>query len=284
MKDEIFCTIREVSALVGVSSGTIRNWEKNDLFHAHRDENNYRIYILQDIEYLKKLKEYSIDQRLSIPAIKKLIEMDLDLIYSGFHSEDNPETNDIRQDNRPLKRELFQKWKAIREKRGLTLEDVSKASGVSISYLSRIENMNANVSLEIMNTLSNYYGETLTYFYETKAFSEKNVVRSKERCEIESGLDGIHIESLINRNSTVMRPTIFTVQPNCGQTHFHSHRGEEFIFVLEGEILIILEDGVENYLKKNDSISFPSMTEHKWKNVSEKKCRMLWVHSPISAN
>lgn len=282
MREHIICNIKEAAELVGVSPGTIRNWERDGLFSPHRNDNNYRIFSLKDIEYLRKLKNYSIDQRLNIQAIKKLIDTDLSLVYAGLPSEDNSENNDDT-DSTLFKRELFEKWKSVRSQRNLTLEDVSKATGISISYLSRIENMNANVSLEIINILSEYYGETLTYFYDTNTFSDEYKVRKKDRFKIESGLSGVYIESLINRKNTVMRPTIFTVMPDSGQEHSHSHRGEEFILVLEGEIIITLDNNDEYHLSKNDSVSFPSITNHKWKNISDKKCKLIWVHSPINA-
>ncbi|WRS26131.1 cupin domain-containing protein [Oscillospiraceae bacterium MB08-C2-2] len=283
MENEIVCNIKEAAEQVGVSPGTIRNWEKDGLFSAHRNSSNYRIYRFQDIEYLKKLKSYSIDQKLNIQAIKKLMETDLSFVYSGFPSESNSKSGDEISAFSIKKKELFEKWKGIRERRKLTLEDVSKATGISISYLSRIENMNANVSLEIINILADYYGETLTYFYETTAFAEEFMVREKERCQIESSLKGVCIESLINRKNTVMRPTIFTVLPKSGQTHFHSHRGEEFIFVLEGQVTVTLEDDKEYILHQNDSVSFPSLTKHKWQNTSNQICKLIWVHSPLNA-
>ncbi|GLC78559.1 hypothetical protein LBYZC6_06730 [Lacrimispora brassicae] len=282
MNDEIRFNIKEVAAIVGVSPATIRNWEKNELFVAKRDANNYRVFHLNDIEQLKKIKEYSLDQRLNNQAIKKAMSRDISMAYSGLPSAlDNPASENAGKGY--SKKLISEKWKQIREERNLTLDQVSKDTGISASYLSRIENMNANISLDILNRLSDYYGESIIYFYGDNETGDQYITKKAERDPIDIGLSGVYIESLIKRKKTVMRPALFTVLPNSGQKRLHAHRGEEFIIVTEGEITVTLNTSETYILKEGDSLNFPSQTPHLWYNHSNKICILLWVHSPINA-
>lgn len=280
MNDEILFNIKEVASIVGVSPATIRNWERKDLFASRRDDNNYRIYHLKDVDYLKKIKEYS-DQRLNAQAIKKLLENDVSIAYDGF----TPLAGNTTSSDEVIysKKLLSQKWKLAREQKQLTLDEVSNDTGISTSYLSRIENMNANISLDILNRLSEYYGESLIYFYGDDELADTLYVEKKDRDPIDIGLEGVYIESLIKRKNTVMRPAIYTVLPSSGQKRSHSHRGEEFIYIIQGEIAVILDTNEKFILKEGDSMNFPSSTSHYWYNDSNKICTLIWVHSPISA-
>ena len=47
--------IREAARFLGVSAGTLRNWEKSDKIKTHRNPvNGYRLYKKKDLEMLLK--------------------------------------------------------------------------------------------------------------------------------------------------------------------------------------------------------------------------------------
>lgn len=55
-----FITIKNVALILGVSRGTLRNWDKDGKLIAHRHPfNNYRIYKIEDIEKLIEMMETS---------------------------------------------------------------------------------------------------------------------------------------------------------------------------------------------------------------------------------
>ena len=65
-EDNITFTISQVAKMLGVVPATIRNWEKNGLIKAKRTASNYRVFTLDDIETLKKIKEYSGEKRMGV--------------------------------------------------------------------------------------------------------------------------------------------------------------------------------------------------------------------------
>ena len=70
---------------------------------------------------------------------------------------------------------------------------------------------------------------------------------------------------LLAWGNTVMEPHLFRVAPEAGSGDSYTHDGEEFLYMLRGELAITLEQ--EEYrLKPGDSFYFESATPHHWKN------------------
>ena len=70
--------IKEFSEKTGLTSYTIRFYEKKDLFRVKRDKKNRRIYDETDIEWIKMLKRLK-DMGMKLSEIKKYS----DLRYEG---------------------------------------------------------------------------------------------------------------------------------------------------------------------------------------------------------
>ncbi len=62
-----FLTVNEVAKILGITPLTVRNWDKKGQLVAYRNPvNNYRLYKVEDVEFLIRKIE------LSKPSIKKL--------------------------------------------------------------------------------------------------------------------------------------------------------------------------------------------------------------------
>lgn len=67
-----FLTVKQVAKLLGVTSLTVRNWDKRGKLQAYRNPiNNYRVYKVGDVENLLKDIDQSKDRREVEPAIPK---------------------------------------------------------------------------------------------------------------------------------------------------------------------------------------------------------------------
>jgi len=271
--DNVTFNISQVAKMIGVVPETIRNWEKNSLFQANRSKNNYRIFTLDDLEILKKIKDYSINQGMGINAIKKLLPS----------TSTNPIVNLVNEEKTPTysKKLLSKKWKSMRQKKGYTLEEVSSVVGISPSHLSKLENEHANVSLDVLHKLANFYGESTVYFFDLDVTEDQYIPREKGE-SIDIGIPGIDMRSLISVKEHNIYPILYTIEPGCGNLDSHSHNGEEFIYILSGKIEITLNSQEYYVLKKGDSFYFRGSESHSWKNPSFKnKTKLLWVHSSL---
>jgi len=263
--EEIVFNISDVAKIVGVVPATVRNWEKAGLIQPKRKGNNYRVYNFNDIEILKKIKEYADEKNMSLSLIKQLLSKDVS--YSKEKSVYDKEF-------------YHAKLKKHREDEGYTLEEVSNAVGISPSYLSRIENGKTGVTYEILNKLAAFYGESTLRFFDIKNNEDSEVIRKGEGKILLTGLQGVTIESLINSDNDSFESVKFIVEPRCGDFKSHNHHsGEEFIHVLKGKLTVTLDDTTEFIIEEGDSIHFKSNRMHKWHNPSDDIAEILWVHS-----
>ena len=62
-----------------------------------------------------------------------------------------------------------------------------------------------------------------------------------------------------------MEPHLFRVAPEAGSGDSYTHEGEEFLYILRGELAITVQEK-QYQLKTGDSFYFESATPHRWKN------------------
>jgi DNA-binding transcriptional MerR regulator/quercetin dioxygenase-like cupin family protein len=270
---QLMFTIQQVARILKVVPGTIRNWEKESLFIARRGDNNYRVYDFADISFLKRIRDLSVDRRLSYSVIREMLHLQI--------RERNARSDEsTTQQSDGARKLLSHKWRYFREQSGYTLEEVSSEVGISPSYLSKIENGLANISFEILERLAEYYNQNILFFFEEERPPRKKVERMGGT-PVSIGLDGVDIQSLIAGEDAHLKAMYYSVEPGCGNYHEHSHFGEEFVYVLEGEIRFTLNDSEDYHLEAGDSFFFHSTEKHKWINPGKVPSRVLWVYSPF---
>lgn len=272
--DDITFNISEIAKVLGVVPATIRNWEKSGIFVAKRSENNYRMYTIDDLEHLKKIKELLDTHKMGGSGIAKLLPS---------VSSSNPLVNIVERDKQTTysRKFLNDKWKETREKKGYTLEEVSSAVGISPSHLSKLENGHVNISLDILEKIAYFYGESPVYFFDLE-HSDKKQIPLGQGEEVNIGIPGVAMESLIGVKGASLYPIMYTVEPGCGNLDPHTHNGQEFIFMISGKIEVTLNENEVYLLKKDDAFFFRGSEKHCWKNPSIRtKATLLWVHSPF---
>ena len=273
-EDRLTFTISQAAKILGVVPATIRNWEKSGLITPMRTESNYRVFTLEDMETLKKIKFYSNDKRMGIQAIKMLLPS------SGAISDVQMI---VEQQKGPMysKKLISEKWRDIRKQQGYTLEEVSKAVGISVAHLSNLER-GGNVSLDLLNKLAHFYRESPLYFMQN-AVQDNHLIRkgSGERFQLKDD-PGIEMVSLVGMRDHVMYPVLCTVEPGSGNTTPHTHNGEEMVYILSGVVEYRLNDDPPYILHPGDTFYYRGSDLHSWQNISNKPAKLLWVHSTIA--
>ena len=146
----------------------------------------------------------------------------------------------------------------LRTRRGLSLAQVAKAAGISVGFLSALERSQMSASVGTLRKLARYYRTNILDFFDPTE-SNTRLVSSGKRKVLEAG-PGVRME-LLAWGNTVMEPHLFRIAPKAGSGESYSHEGEEFLYVLRGELKISLE-GEEYHLKPGDSFYFESATPH----------------------
>ena len=270
IEDGVFFTIKEVAEQVGVVPATIRNWEKEGVFTAKRTPSGYRIYTLDDIDKLKTIRHYSKEESMGMSAIRR------------FCSAQRPSNTVKSADDRSVvsKKLLSQKWKEYRIQRGYLLDDVANEVGISSSYLSKIENGQANVSYDVLQRMAAFYGENMLYFINTEEEDDCYLVRQNEGKAFSIGIEGVAIEPLIALKKHTLSAMLYTVEPGAGRDTNEGHSGEEFVHVLAGRVKMEV-NGQECVMRSGDSITFPSSAPHGWRNCGKSVAKILWVYTPL---
>jgi DNA-binding transcriptional MerR regulator/mannose-6-phosphate isomerase-like protein (cupin superfamily) len=257
---DAYLKIGDVARRVGVSPSVIRSWESLGLAKPKRTESKYRLYSADDVKLLKRARFLRKVRGLNAPAIVELLRREGKARPAADGSAGAIGSH-LRQ---------------LRGKRKLSLAQVARAVGISVGFLSALERSQMSASVGTLRKLARFYKTNILDFFDASGASSRQV-RPAERKVLEAG-PGVRMELLAWGNA-VMEPHLFRVAPEAGSGDSYTHAGEEFLYVLRGELAITLEQ--EEYrLKAGDSFYFESATPHQWKNPGRTEAWLLWVNTP----
>jgi len=177
-----------------------------------------------------------------------------------------------------------EKIKVLRERKGLSLKDLADSTGFSTALLSQMENHLVSPSLGTMIKLARAMGVKVGDFLGETEGEPFTIVRKDERKNVSrfASKDGVKYgysyESLgFDKKDRHMEPFIVTLEPATVKAMKTSvHEGEEFIFVLEGEMEVILGNHTD-VLYPGDSIYYDSTIPHRVQCHQDKITRILAV-------
>ena len=78
-----------------------------------------------------------------------------------------------------------------------------------------------------------------------------------------------------------LEPILVTLSENGSSVPDDPHDGEEFGYVLSGNIVLVIGNR-ELKLKKGDSFCFKPLETHYIKNPAKREARVIWVTTPPS--
>jgi transcriptional regulator with XRE-family HTH domain len=177
-----------------------------------------------------------------------------------------------------------EKIKALREQKGLSLKELADLTGFSTALLSQMENHLVSPSLGTIIKMAGALGVRVGDFLGETEGEPYTIVRKEERKKVSrfASKDGVKYgysyESLgFEKKDRHMEPFIVTLEPATVKTSKTSvHEGEEFIFVLEGEMEVILGNHTD-ILYPGDSIYYDSTIPHRVQCHQDKITRILAV-------
>jgi len=153
----------------------------------------------------------------------------------------------------------------LRYQRNMTQKELADIVGVTKGYISRIENSTTSPPVGTLIGIAQALGVKINSFFESvDPEIIRTVTRADERPLV--GFDGD--ESLRYEHLSMKFPNrafetyIISGDTNAGVTKNIMHSGQEFLYVLEGEIVIEIEEE-EIFLKPGDSILFDSSYPHR---------------------
>ena len=175
--------------------------------------------------------------------------------------------------------------RTLRKEKSLSLRELSQLSGLSTGFLSMVERGRSSLALTSLNNVAKALDTDLADLFASErkvrvSHPLPHVSRAKEdgRLSIASSQRVYKVLSP-RAPGLVIEPLLVTVGPNSELEEPYSHEGEEFAYVIEGE-LIFAVDSEEYRLGPGDSIHLLPTVPHAIRNDTEEPAKVLWVLTP----
>ncbi|WP_319499053.1 cupin domain-containing protein [uncultured Cohaesibacter sp.] len=178
--------------------------------------------------------------------------------------------------------ELGQMVREARKKKGWTLEETGRHAGIGRSTLSKIENGLTSPGFDIVRRLTQSLElETPNLFLQSgkSDLTGRRDVTRKGEGETKVTATYSH-ELLCNElTSKAMLPYVSTIKARdiSDFGDWIRHRGEEFMFVLSGELELHTEHYRPLAMKAGDSVYYDSSMGHCCVTTSKEDAVVLWV-------
>jgi DNA-binding transcriptional MerR regulator/quercetin dioxygenase-like cupin family protein len=259
-----------VAERVGCSPATIRLWEQQGLITPKRSLSGYRLFDQDDLTRVQRIAYLRNVEKLNAAAIRRE--------FATARRAPGPTEGAVR--SAPS---LGSQLRRLRLEGGRTLAQVAAATGMSTSFLSSVEREQSGVSVPALQRLLSFYGTTLAALIDSAQGERRRgraiLTRAGKGSHFAYRSNEITIEQLAH-GPVLMEVQLFTVQPGGSSEGGYTHKGEEFIYVLEGQLEVWLEDAERYVLRVGDCLYYPSSVEHRWRNSGRTPARLLWVNTP----
>lgn len=178
--------------------------------------------------------------------------------------------------------ELGKRLRELRRAHGHSLAKVADATNISTSFLSLVEAGRSDITLRRLLRLIDFYGITLGDLLPDGDGEEHLVVRRDARRHVVSPAEGIDCFYLFFEPGRVMMPMLFHIQAGGSTAERARHDGEEFVYVLQGQLRIEVEGLEPLTLTEGDSAYFPGSRPHAYSNDGADELRFIAVVTPPS--
>ncbi len=167
----------------------------------------------------------------------------------------------------------------LRLENNLTQEELANRVELTKGYISQLENNLTSPSINTLLDILEVLGTNISDFFDMK--KEEKVVFKEEEFFEKNNNDLHHKISWIVPNALKyeMEPIIIEIEPFGKSVIDDPHSGEEFGYVLEGEINLVLNKKKHKVLR-GETFYYMANVEHYLENNSKKNAKVLWISTP----
>jgi DNA-binding transcriptional MerR regulator/quercetin dioxygenase-like cupin family protein len=260
--------IQQAAKLVGSSPVQLRKWEQQHLIAPARTPSGYRSYTIADIERMQRIQSL-MASGVNAAGVRRILDQ-------SRHSGRNGSTASAPVHSRGAGHTV----RDLRKSRDLTLRDLSSMTGLSPSYISAVERGAAVPSIASLQKIAAAFNTNVLGLM-TESYEAPNLLVRADARRVIEGDKGVRIEDMSTAGSN-LEPLLFSFQPGCGSDGAISHEGEEFLFVLSGQLHLRLDGSDDYYLNPGDSMAFRSERAHEFGNPNDTGAPtvVLWINTP----
>jgi transcriptional regulator with XRE-family HTH domain len=177
--------------------------------------------------------------------------------------------------------QLGKKIRDLRLRRGLTVQRLAEASGLSKGFISQVENDRTSPSLATLSELARSLDTSVAYLV-VEEQPVPHVVRASERPRIHVGGNTSRVELLSaqpKRNLELVQAELPPGLSAGSKRHFH--HGEEIVLCLEGRLRLTCGQHVIE-LAEGDTCHYDGRVPHAVENAGETVARVLIAMTPAA--
>ncbi|MBF0526304.1 MAG: cupin domain-containing protein [Deltaproteobacteria bacterium] len=168
-----------------------------------------------------------------------------------------------------------QRVKKLRQDRKLTLEQLAAQTGQTPEFIAQVEEDAVTPPVSFLLQLSHALEIDPSRFLSDQ---EKMEIGAKRQEGFAKRTQSYSYQTLTpGAADKHLRGFLVSIEPKEKHKMVeYRHPGEEFIYVMHGELEVTLGTRVHQ-LKVGESIHFDSETKHKLRNISDKKCELMVI-------
>ena len=173
--------------------------------------------------------------------------------------------------------DVGQRIRQLRMLNGLTQEELASRCELTKGFLSQLENNLATPSLPTLMDIVEALGTDMSTFF--KETDETQICFSRDDFFVDER-DGYTINWIVpNAQKNSMEPIIVEIAPGSCSQVMQPHEGEEFCYVLNGKVTLVVGDR-EYEVRKGNTFYINGEREHYLRNDSAHAAQVLWICSP----
>lgn len=201
------------------------------------------------------------------------------VVNNIYYDDIIPEMNSPEDELCAVERNVAKTLSRLRKENGLTLRELSERSGLSESFLSKVENRKTAITISSLNRLAEVFALPIGVFFESPDENSKLVILGPESGKVVRlrGRHGINIRMLAHEyKERLMEPFLVDVNSAKSDMPTQSHEGQEFIFVQNGRCRFHYGHEIHE-ISQGMSLYFDSGVGHKVEAISGEKCVLVSV-------
>ncbi len=177
--------------------------------------------------------------------------------------------------------DIGEKIKHLRVEKDLTQDELATRCELSKGFISQLERDLTSPSLATLIDILSSLGTNLKDFFNEEE-DEQIVFKNEDIFETDNEELKYNLKWLVpNAQKNEMEPILLTIEEGGRYQEEEAHVGEEFGYVIQGNITIFL--GHKKYkAKKGEVFYFKSKKNHFIANSGKSIAKVLWVSSPPS--
>ena len=169
------------------------------------------------------------------------------------------------------------KIKELRTRNGLTLEELASRSELTKGFLSQLERDLTSPSISTLEDILEALGTNLSEFFQSTP--EQQIIFGKNDFFVDER-DKHTVEWIVpNAQKNEMEPIRITIHPGCTSFIMKANEGQEFGYVLNGQVELVIGKKVYS-MKAKETFYLNGARSHFIRNKGKKDAVLLWIATP----